>query len=712
MNEITVKVTAEGNPVPDARISVGDKPAGTTDQDGLRSLKLEDGYHVISATVLGVRQQHTFKVPRILPAYIKLKIRDSSTAAVDAYETVEEQSAANGVDFAAGVQFLLDRQAPGEEEMTVQEAQVIVNRLQESGQLEAFLKKAAYLQNVEEPKASIVSEDIPMNEIDKPEEQKDPSVEESEPENDVVASAATRRGAAAPPTGNNGDPPTGNNNIGGSLLDPNVDLPTLSVALTGGGVSDADEGILNTVVRARTSAIGFNRYAEFIDAILCVDNSISGQNSASINRQKNELFEPIHGAGAYELLKTATQVFLLLECGPVLNRRDRRFFDGKGEERRLGRKMSFDEAIAKLGTYLGGNRLPYIERVLNTAFAGRADQDNNIFCEGYLGARADCPPMLELIWSYWHEEAMLVQSMNAISLRFQNRRSKGDRDPLANLEIAPLYPLNNLLWGYLQDDLNRLSVARRNYEYSHHYGLSLYGRALSDFRPADPRSRFLEGFHNLLYRTTLFYKQEDDVTYQADAFPVLNAIREVHLELSAGQHNQFGDMPWQARAEMLMEQWILARPEMRLFLQGRDMVPYQEPWMPQVDSMKQIQNWTNVTVSHFNRLAVFGEQLLLSIRYGDWVDVNDPIIAADWANYWRPEIQNYIHSYRAATGVDLAADTAERRQARLMVTQPSVLLQRRLSDGKKTPSNGASVPTSSQRFRERRVARSGSNGRK
>ena len=42
---------------------------------------------------------------------------------------------------------------------------------------------------------------------------------------------------------------------------------------------------------------------------------------------------------------------------------------------------------------------------------------------------------------------MLVQTMNAMSWRFQNRRGAKDHDPLAMLEIDPLRPLNNLLWG-------------------------------------------------------------------------------------------------------------------------------------------------------------------------------------------------------------------------------------------------------------------------
>jgi len=40
----------------------------------------------------------------------------------------------------------------------------------------------------------------------------------------------------------------------------------------------------------------------------------------------------------------------------------------------------------------------------------------------------------------------------------------------------------------------------------------------------------------------VFYKQDDDTTVKADAFPVLNALKEVHLVLSQGAHNQFGDL--------------------------------------------------------------------------------------------------------------------------------------------------------------------------
>ena len=299
-----------------------------------------------------------------------------------------------------------------------------------------------------------------------------------------------------------------------------------------------------------------------------------------------------------------------------------------------------------------------------------------MFCTGLLQSKVDCPCLIELIWSYWHEEGMLVQTLNAISRRFQNVRGPGDRDPLAHLEIDPLRPLNSLLWGYIQDERNRLTVKRRAYEYDHHYGLTLYGKAVPPLRPADSRSKFLEAFHNLLHRCSTFYKEDNDTTVIADGFPLLNALKEVHLLLAQGAHNQFGDLPWTARVEMLSQQWLMARPEIRDFLQSRAMVPYTEAWMPQVDTMKTLQGWSDVTVTHFRDLAFYGEQIVLTVRYGDWIDVTDENSAKNWARYWRPEIQGYIHAYRAATGVDLTSLTS--REA-VDHTMPAVHLQRRLA---------------------------------
>ena len=389
---------------------------------------------------------------------------------------------------------------------------------------------------------------------------------------------------------------------------------------------------------------------------------------------------PLFGMTAYELLKTATEVFLMLYCGVVI--RDK---DVLGNLDVLGKPIfSKDEELARLGltnnidfvnllvAYLGPGRLPYIQRVVQTAFPDEVLIDS-VFCTGILRSKVDCPCLIELIWSYWHEEGMLVQTLNAVSRRFQNVRGPGDRDPLAHLEIDPLRPLNSLLWGYIQDERNRLTVKRRAYEYDHHYGLTLYGKAVPPLRPADSRSKFLEAFHNLLHRCSIFYKEDNDTTVIADGFPLLNALKEVHLLLAQGAHNQFGDLPWTARVEMLTQQWLLARPEIRDFLQSRAMVPYTEAWMPQVDTMKTLQGWSDVTVTHFRDLAFYGEQIVLTVRYGDWIDVTDENPAKNWARYWRPEIQGYIHAYRAATGVDLTSREAVDH------TMPAVHLQKRLA---------------------------------
>lgn len=289
---------------------------------------------------------------------------------------------------------------------------------------------------------------------------------------------------------------------------------------------------------------------------------------------------------------------------------------------------------------------------------------------------------------------MLVQTMKAIALRFENRRGPTEKDPLANQELDPLRPLNNLLWGYIQDEYRQITVLRRAYEYDHHYGLSLVGKAVPAVNGADSRSKFIEAFHNLLNRTARFFKEDSDTTVIADGFPLLNALREVHLLLAEGAHNQFGDLPWATRVQMLNEQWLLARPEMQEFLRGRYMVPYQEEWMGAVDAMKRLQGWTDTSVSHFYNLAVYGERILLSIRYGDWIAIdNTHEQAKNWACYWRPELQGYLHAYNVVTGVDLSVDVTSSQETAVRYTQPSILLSKRLGSNGTRPMLPVSAPS-------------------
>jgi hypothetical protein len=45
-------------------------------------------------------------------------------------------------------------------------------------------------------------------------------------------------------------------------------------------------------------------------------------------------------------------------------------------------------------------------------------EQSELSCFGLLAEKLTMPCFLELIWSYWHEESMMIQGMNAISRRF------------------------------------------------------------------------------------------------------------------------------------------------------------------------------------------------------------------------------------------------------------------------------------------------------
>jgi len=457
------------------------------------------------------------------------------------------------------------------------------------------------------------------------------------------------------------------------------------------------------IIKKSTQDLSFTNFHHFMDEIFCGKPQTSLTKSSKMQRKvqsfNNSRSLPFMGVDGYNSLKVATESFVMVNC----------MTDGIFDEETLsnlnknvplingnpdGKKL--DEWWNEYKEEVNGavSTIPYLavirrklkdsdlktlalEDALQTySNTGNTATDTN--CFGIIQDKLSTPCFLELIWSYWHEESMMVQGLNVIGRRFQNIKAPGPVDPLAHLEIDPLRPLSNLLWGYLQDEQHRLTVRRRAYEYDHHYGITLQGTAVQNMRFADSRSKFIEAFHTLLNLTGKYYRQADDMTVQPDAFPILNALKEVHLVLSEGAHNQYGDLPSVARAEMLMQQWLLARPEFREFLPTRIMVAYPEPWMDRVSALNNLMGWTKTSVLHFRDLGVFGEQLLLSIRFGNWGNIADRHAASNWANFWRPQIQSYMHAYRAVTGVDLTADITT--GGRIDAVQPSIHLQRRLQE--------------------------------
>lgn len=474
---------------------------------------------------------------------------------------------------------------------------------------------------------------------------------------------------------------------------PNLVGGGMSVSLRRSSSSMTNDVPLWMLIRNGAESLSFSRYLDFMDWLFCGSDypGVPVKYFSKLNRRAL----PFTDTDAYRNLKFATEAFVMGNCSVwKFDRSDISFASGQ-----LAIDISPADLHAALAAYRSNPDIPYMLPYLVLVWnkfrdLGTKLKDVDIgdvdlskvnknwhseasTCYGLLRHKLECPCLLELIWSYWQEEGMLNQTMNAITRRFQNVRGPLANDPLANTEIDPLRPLNNILWGYVQDEQHRLTVVRRNYEYDHHYGLRLAGKAVRNVHTADSRSRFLEAFHTLLSTVAAFYKRDDDTTIVADGFPVLNALKEAHLILSQGAHNQFGDLPSTARIEMLMQQWILARPEFREFLPTRLMVAYPEPWMDRVDAMKKLQNWSDTSVLHFRNLAVYGEQILLSIRYGAWADVSNHAQAVNWARYWRPEIQGYMHAYRSVTGVDLSVDVTN---ATIDAVMPSVHLVRRLSE--------------------------------
>jgi hypothetical protein len=493
-------------------------------------------------------------------------------------------------------------------------------------------------------------------------------------------------------------PPVVPVHIDGEGTTPREPRAPVDVSMSRARVPNTRDEILWVVIRNSANSLGFNAYQDFMDSVF--SNTRMAQVASLEKRAIGSAVGcdfaldtfMLNSVDAFRVLRIATELFTMTRCAvirkesvdikPHVHEEEARFghtLPGKFEhmwEHYLEPLGSVDGHVARILPYLNliRRKLGDITSV-PTGMATVIDRQSSLIQEKLIH-----PVLMELIWSYWMEEGMLVQSFNTITRRFQNLRANGsnERDPLAQFELDPLRPVSNLLWGWVQDEQSRLSVLRRAHEYDHHYGFTLHGKALAELRTIDRRSKFLEAFHNLLWRCMQFYQQDDQTTVIADAFPVLNALKETHYLLAQGAHNQFGNLPSQARQEMMMQQWILSRPEVREFLGTRVMVPYPEAWMDRVDTVKTIKSWTDTSVVHFRDLATFGEQILLSVRWGAWSTINDQNSAANWARYWRAEIQGYIHAYRIATSVDLTADITDTRQAETRFLSPSVHLRNRL----------------------------------
>src|SRR5262245_35759930 len=74
------------------------------------------------------------------------------------------------------------------------------------------------------------------------------------------------------------------------------------------------------IIRRATEAISFENYLRFMDLLLCgiVGSSPSTDTEPKFGNLRSRRFLPYNDADAYRLLKVATEAFLMVNCGIVL----------------------------------------------------------------------------------------------------------------------------------------------------------------------------------------------------------------------------------------------------------------------------------------------------------------------------------------------------------------------------------------------------------
>ena len=190
----------------------------------------------------------------------------------------------------------------------------------------------------------------------------------------------------------------------------------------------------------RCEAIGFERYQAHIRRVFELPNL--GPFPGEFSRKLGEL--GARGVGVYRVLRDLTELFVLLGCGPIVDRESSR---DDSSLRDFGPQLqrSREEIEEGLRQYLHNGELPYIERVVNAAYSW-LDLDGSGL--DALRRRALRQPLfLEL----WHEmcleHGMLMRTMDAVCARFQNIYNSGENDGLASYEISPLWPLGDFSVG-------------------------------------------------------------------------------------------------------------------------------------------------------------------------------------------------------------------------------------------------------------------------
>ena len=346
-----------------------------------------------------------------------------------------------------------------------------------------------------------------------------------------------------------------------------------------------------TGIRNSTDALSFNTYLRFMDWIFCGGQpptpGFEAKRFGAKNLEYKDLltkrFLPFTDSDAYRVVKAATEAFVMVNCG-VLQGKDRllQAFDRVRDNAYLDRRdlptppnelseVFNDEYLVSVNR--NGGVLPYVLPYLAVIRKKLPDIPiKSIAFEDAVPGRA-CRQLLRDI-ARETRQPLPVGTHLVLLARRRDARANGERHYPALPERTgthfrgPAVQSGDGSAAPAQQPVLGLHPGRA----APADGGTTPLRVRPPLRPApgrQGRAEFPTRRHPVeisgslsppVASRTVFYKQDDDTTVKADAFPVLNALKEVHLILSQGAHNQFGDLPSTARIEMLMQEWLLARP--------------------------------------------------------------------------------------------------------------------------------------------------------
>lgn len=277
-----------------------------------------------------------------------------------------------------------------------------------------------------------------------------------------------------------------------------------------------------------------------------------------------------------------------------------------------------------------------------------------------LPAAASAPnallPLVEPIWSFWMDAAHLARATTLLAARQIGTPMRGSR----SIPKVPLPPqLIELLTTWFNDHHDGARASAREANYRAHYGLHLPGARNGHGMRS---SRLLDAFHAVLleaigHKETMRASDASDLTLPLQ-------LRRLHALLSGTAsrivegvdpsqlYTRLGESLSLGRADLLVAQSLLATPEVSAALRGYVLVAYPERWMPSLDQLRTLTRTIDSLSLFYHDLAVTSEALLLSIRFGNWIQ-SSPAAATQWATFWQDDIARYLVAYQEVTSIAL-----------------------------------------------------------